>query len=103
MGKNEYIKALTRFKKALSKEKRIEKLIFFGSRATGNAGKDSDIDLIVVSPSFRGMNYWRSIGLRKHWDLPYPVDFLCYTPEEFSEKAKRITIVREAIKEGVEI
>ena len=26
--------------------------------------------------------------------------FLCYTPEEFEEKRKEISIVRQAIKEG---
>ncbi len=29
--------------------------------------------------------------------------FLCYTPEEFEEKRKEISIVRQAIKEGVVI
>ena len=29
--------------------------------------------------------------------------FLCYTPEEFEDKRKEISIVRQAIKEGVVI
>jgi len=35
--------------------------------------------------------------------MDYPVDFLCYTPEEFEEKRKEISIVRQALKEGVVI
>lgn len=38
-----------------------------------------------------------------YWDLRYPVDFLCYTPEEFKKLSKQITTVREAVKEGVVI
>jgi hypothetical protein len=37
------------------------------------------------------------------WDLNYPVDFLCYTPEEFNKLKKEVSIVSEALKEGIEI
>jgi len=33
----------------------------------------------------------------------YPVDFLCYTPEEFEKLRKRISIVSVALKTGIEI
>ena len=36
-------------------------------------------------------------------DLRYPVDFLCYTPEEFRRLSRRGGIVREALREGVHI
>ena len=38
-----------------------------------------------------------------YWNLDYPVDFLCYTPEEFEKKKKEISIVKEAVKEGIDI
>ena len=38
-----------------------------------------------------------------YWSLKYPVDFLCYTPEEFNKLKKQITIVREAVENGIEI
>jgi hypothetical protein len=37
------------------------------------------------------------------WTMDYPVDFLCYTPEEFEEKRSEISIVRHAINEGIAI
>ncbi len=101
-GKN-LIRKLEKFKQVLSKEKRVDKMFLFGSRATGKAKKNSDVDLMIVSPSFKGIKYGRAIGLRRYWKLPYPVDFLCYTPEEFEEKSEKITIVREALKTGIEI
>ena len=79
-------------------------MIFFGSRATGRFNKDSDIDLVIVSPKFKRLNFFkRGAKMYDYWNLNYPVDFLCYTPEEFNKLKKQITIVREATKKGVEI
>ena len=105
MGEKESIKkGLKRFKNDTTKHYPIQKLIFFGSRASGRPKQDSDIDLIVVSPKFRRLNFFeRGARMYDYWNLHYPVDFLCYTPEEFKKLSKQITIVREAVKEGIEI
>lgn len=82
----------------------IEKMFFFGSRAIGKSNKWSDIDLVVVSKNFRGKGLLeRSPPLYVKWNLNYPVDFLCYTPEEFKKLQKRVSIVSEAIKNGIEV
>jgi len=82
------------------------RVILFGSRARGDALKDSDIDLIVVSKVFEGMHFTdrASYVLRILWeaDILPPVDLLCYTPEEFEERRRKISIVREALLYGVE-
>lgn len=103
-NKKTIIKKLKEFKNKLKKEFRINKIIFFGSRASGKPHKDSDIDLIIVSQDFQDNKFrFRATRLYDYWDLDYAVDFLCYTPEEFNKLKKQITIVREAIKEGIEI
>lgn len=95
---------LKKFKKSLSKRIEIEKIIFFGSLAKGKGHKYSDVDLIIISPEFRGKEFRdRPLGFYKYWNLDLPFDFLCYTPEEFKKLSKMITIVREAVKEGIEI
>ena len=97
-------KSLKKFKKRASKHFYIDKVIFFGSRARGKFKKYSDIDLILISPKFRGMKYFkRAPPLYKYWDMDYSFDIICYTPEEFEEKRKEIGMVREAIKEGIVI
>ena len=105
MGKKtNIIKSLRRFKEDLKKNIAVEKIIFFGSRANGEPNDDSDIDLIVVSKNFEGKAFrYRQIGFYENWNLDYPVDFLCYTPEEFKKLKKQVTIVREAVKRGIEI
>jgi hypothetical protein len=98
------IEELKDFKKEVSKKIPILKLYFFGSRVKGKYHRYSDIDLIVVSDKFRGLKFRRRpLLLYDYWNLDYPVDFLCYTPEEFEKLRKMITIVREAVKEGIEI
>ncbi len=97
-------KELERFKHRLSKKIPIDKMIFFGSYAKGKAHKYSDVDLIILASKFRGMEFRnRPVGFYKYWSLNEPFDFLCYTPEEFNKLKKQITIVREAVKEGVKI
>lgn len=102
--KNDVVTGLNKFRKRLSLNIPIKKMILFGSIAKGKSHKDSDIDLIIVSNKFKGKkSFKRSLGFYKYWNLDYPVDFLCYTPEEFDKLKRQITIVREAVKEGIEI
>lgn len=97
-------KKLGIFKKSVNKEFPISRMYFFGSRASGKHKKYSDIDLIIVSPKFRKLDFFkRGAKMYNYWDLNYPVDFLCYTPEEFNKLKKQITILREAVKNGIEI
>jgi len=105
MGRREYlIKRLQKFIFRLSTEFKVQITIFFGSKATGKAGKESDIDLIIVSRDFKKMNFIeRAARMYDFWDMDYPVDFLCYTPEEFKKLKGKVSIVREALKEGIKI
>ncbi|MBI2079532.1 nucleotidyltransferase domain-containing protein [Candidatus Micrarchaeota archaeon] len=105
MGKKDsLIKMLSQFKKSVSSVLPIEEMILFGSFARGDYKKDSDVDLIVVSPKFKQVLFSRrNSKLYDHWVLDYPVDFLCFSPEEFKKLKKQVSIVSMAIKEGVEI
>lgn len=105
MGRKEsLLKRLSAFKARLSEQMPVERMIFFGSHARGRARKWSDVDLIVVSRHFRGKRFrYRPLGFHRLWDIRYPVDFLCYTPEEFRKLRKEAAIVREAEREGIEI
>ena len=98
------IRDLRRFGRKVARQFAIERLILFGSRAGGRSRPDSDVDLIVVGRRFRRKNpIDRAAPLHLAWDLGLPVDFLCYTPEEFEELSRRPSIVREALREGIRI
>ncbi|MBI4210018.1 MAG: nucleotidyltransferase domain-containing protein [Candidatus Diapherotrites archaeon] len=95
---------LKEFKTKAGKDYPIQRLIWFGSRVTGKPHRWSDIDLIIVSRKFRGMDFIeRGARMYDYWKPDYPADFLCFTPKEFTERSKQITIVSEALKEGIEV
>jgi uncharacterized protein len=105
MGKKkDLIGELKAFKSELGSRIPVQKMLLFGSQANGKAGKDSDVDLIIVSRTFEGERFrFRPLGFRKYWASNLPVDFLCYTPKEFNRLKKQITLVREAVENGIEI
>ncbi len=56
-----------------------------------------------MSTKFKAMNKLdRAYLIEKKWEFDYPVDFLCSTPEEFNKLKKQVTIIREAVKTGIE-
>lgn len=102
--KPDLIEELKGFKRDLDKAIGISRMILFGSNADGTAGPGSDIDLIIVSEGFDGRDFFKRAAIAyDHWTLHAPVDFLCYTPEEFDKKSRGITIVSHALKHGISI
>lgn len=93
------------FLKRARKKFNIQKAIFFGSRARGDYLKDSDYDIILVSPDFENIFFTKRIAQRYIFWKHYPLEIepICYTPEEFKIKSKEHGIVRQAIKEGIEL
>jgi len=85
----------------------LDKLIVFGSRARDDYTEKSDVDLLIVSQDFRGVQWnERPEPFYEEWSyekLPAP-EFICLTPEEFEEKREeRLHIVKEAVEEGVRL
>ena len=104
MGRKKHLVYLKEFKKRLKVGVGVDKMILFGSRVSGKSSRWSDFDLIIVSPKFRKLDFiQRGAKMYDYWNIDYPVDFLCYTPEEFNKLKKQITIVKEAVEHGVEI
>lgn len=77
-----------------------EKIILFGSWARGDAGPDSDVDLLVIIPTASKKETTRQIGVTLH-AMGIPKDVVVTTPEEF-ERRKNIvgTIAYPANREG---
>ena len=103
MGKED-IKRVREFARKISKHLDVKKVILFGSRARGDSLKHSDFDVIVISKDFEKIPFSRrAIILYDDWKHDISLEVLCYTPEEFKEKKGQISIIKEVIKEGIEI
>ncbi|MBI4147273.1 nucleotidyltransferase domain-containing protein [Candidatus Woesearchaeota archaeon] len=93
------------FVKRVQNNFKIAKAIFFGSRARGDHFKNSDYDIILVSQDFEGIFFTKRISMMYDFWRYYPLEIepICYTPKEFSQKKKEIGLVRQAVKEGINL
>ena len=100
MDKKSALKIISDFKKVL-KDKGIEinKLILYGSYAALTQREGSDIDLVVVSDSFKGMGYWQRLDIISDaiYEVFQPIEAVCLTTEEWDNKA---SIIVEYAKRG---
>jgi len=79
-------------------------VILFGSRARGDALKDSDLDVLVVSDAFADVRWVdRMFRVYQDCDIRMGVELLCYTPDEYQRKLGELGIVRTASEEGLEL
>ncbi len=81
-----------------------ESVFIFGSRVQGNAGENSDIDVLLISDLFRDMPFikrmplvLRTIRFERH------VDYICYTPGEFQKIKNKSSIVMDALETGIKV
>jgi predicted nucleotidyltransferase len=92
---------IDRIVKRIARKFHPEKIILFGSQARGDAGRDSDIDLLVVMPiigSFRAKRLEVSLAVPHS---PLPVDIIVTTPEDLAWRKDIVgTIEWPAMREG---
>lgn len=75
-----------------------QKIILFGSNASGESSADSDIDLLVVMP-FDGRGVEQAIKIRQCVSSKMPIDLIVRTSKQIQE---RIGLEDFFIKEIVE-
>jgi predicted nucleotidyltransferase len=78
-----------------------ERVILFGSHARGEAGPDSDVDLLVVMP-FKGLRHRKQVEIRVALhDIQVPIDIIVTSPEDFAWRQNVVgTIEYPAVREG---
>lgn len=92
---------IQRMVRRIVRQFRPERVILFGSHARGEAGPDSDVDLLVVMP-FQGLKHHRQAEIRVALhDIQVPKDILITTPEDFAWRKDVVgTIEYPAAREG---
>ena len=103
MKKKDSVRALiAQMTKRIVDRFHVEQVILFGSYARGDAGPDSDVDLLVVTPvegSKREKAIEIGVALR---DFKLPKDIIVTTPDEFEWRKEIVgTIERPAFREGI--
>jgi predicted nucleotidyltransferase len=77
------------------------RIILFGSHARGDAGPESDVDLLIVLPQVTNKRMAAVAIRRVLADLPVCKDIVVTTPEEITRRGDLIgTVLRPALREG---
>lgn len=93
MDKKSVLKVISNFKKAIeSKGIKIDRLILFGSYATGKYRDSSDIDIVVISDDFKDKSYWERIDILSSaiYEVFVPIEAIAMTPREWENKESMI-------------
>jgi predicted nucleotidyltransferase len=78
-----------------------DKIILFGSQARGDAGPDSDVDLLVVLPVDGSVVEQRLAIRHVLHDIPIPLDVVVTDPKDFAWRKDVVgTIEWPATREG---
>jgi predicted nucleotidyltransferase len=95
------LEQIDRMVKRIVKQFHPEKIILFGSLARGDAGPDSDVDLLVVM-DFEGSKLDKTVEVRVALgNLPVPTDIILSRPEDFAWRKEIVgTIEYPATREG---
>ena len=88
MDKKAVLAIISDFRKALeSAGVKPQKILLYGSYATGNIRPDSDIDLVVISDDFEGKSYWERIDVLSGaiYQVFQPIEAIAMTPKEWED------------------
>jgi uncharacterized protein len=81
-----------------------QQVLLYGSRITGKAKPYSDIDIVVVSDRFQNIRFIKRMPLLlKAIPFEKHVDYICYTPEEFSNIKNNSSIIIDALETGEQV
>lgn len=90
-----------KFKKRVEKKFGVEKIIIFGSAARSKMTEHSDIDMIVVSKNYGRKDVFKIVPkLYGEWKFG-PADIILFNKREFNRLKKEVSIVSEALREGI--
>ena len=105
MGKKADITLIKPFLRDVKKKFAPARIILYGSRAKGTARKDSDYDIIVISPAFKSMDLLDR-GAQLYYmkrSIHAAMDIVGYTPAEWKTKTKVFTMMKDILREGKDI
>jgi uncharacterized protein len=77
-GSDVPMSAIRRFARQVGEQFRPEKVILFGSHASGTPNADSDVDVLVVMPARN--QHDQAVRIRLAVPAPFPMDLIVRTP-----------------------
>ena len=79
------IEAINDFVARVAERFRPDRIVLFGSYASGNPNADSDVDLLVIVP-FEGKPWRTAATIREQVPAHFPMDLLVRTPDQIGAR-----------------
>jgi predicted nucleotidyltransferase len=76
------LSAISRFARKIAERFHPEKIILFGSYAYGKPHEESDVDLLVIMPTYDVIN--QSIRISMAFERPFSLDLIVRTPKQIA-------------------
>jgi predicted nucleotidyltransferase len=93
------LSAIRRFAQQIVKRFHPERIILFGSYAYGQPHEESDVDLLVVMPTYNEIA--QAIRIRRECARPFALDLIVKTPERLERALKQENwFLREVVSRG---
>lgn len=93
-------KAITDLVDRIVAEFKPQRVILFGSHASGSPRPDSDVDLLVILP-FKERPFQKSLEILNRTNPPFPVDLLARTAGDIWRRYRQgDPLVQDAIDRG---
>jgi predicted nucleotidyltransferase len=73
------------FSQQIAEKFQPERIILFGSYASGKPTEDSDVDLLVILP-FEELPVQKAIAIRQQIKAPFPLDLMARTPQQIQQR-----------------
>ncbi len=101
------LRAVNKLIDLVSRRFKVTQAYLFGSYAKGTWLKSSDIDLIIVSPDFRNIEFLKRLDIINEiqWRArirPF-IEVIPLTPEELERKRKESTLIRDASRYWIRV
>jgi predicted nucleotidyltransferase len=79
------INQIQAFSQQIAEKFQPERIILFGSYASGKPTEDSDVDLLVILP-FEELPVQKAIAIRQQIKAPFPLDLMARTPQQIQQR-----------------
>jgi uncharacterized protein len=93
------MREIRRFARQVAERFEPEKIVLFGSYASGTPHADSDVDILVIMPARNQID--QACRIDEAFDPPFPLDLLVRTPKSLAWRlAEGNSFLREVMAEG---
>ena len=72
--------AIRQYARQVAEQFKPDKIILFGSHAYGTPNEDSDVDLLVIMPTWSQLR--KAVQICTKLDAPFPLDLIVRTPSK---------------------